>query len=119
MSDPRSPRLYKIMPASLYAQAEAERRLPWAPVDVADGFVHLSAASQVRETADKHFAGQRDLLLIEVLPERLPAGALLWEVSRGGALFPHVHGDVPLEAIGEVTLIGHDPRGHVLPDAIP
>lgn len=115
MSEP----LYKIMPASLWARASAEGRMPLAPVDVKDGFVHLSTASQVRETAKKHFAGQRDLVLIEVREGALTPGSLRWEVSRGGALFPHVYGDVPLDAIAGVTAIGEDANGLVFPDAIP
>jgi uncharacterized protein (DUF952 family) len=112
--------LYKIMPASLWARAGAEGRMPWAPIDVADGFVHLSAASQVRETLRKHFAGQHDLVLIEVRADALTAGTLRWEISRGGALFPHVYGDVPLDAIAGVTGIAEDDEGgHLLPDAIP
>ncbi len=112
-------RLYKIMPASLWAQREAEGRMPWSPVDVADGFVHLSAASQVRETLRRHFHGQQDLLLIEVSPASLPEGALRWEASRGGALFPHVYGDVPLAAVANVRPIGEGAGDHVLPSDIP
>lgn len=93
--------------------------MPWAEVDVRDGFVHFSAASQVRETAAKHFAGQHDLVLIEVDPRALAPSTLRWEVSRGGALFPHVYGDVPLTAVVRVTPIEEDERGFVFPDAIP
>lgn len=112
-------KLYKIMPASLFARASQEGRMPWAPVDVADGFVHLSTASQVRETLRRHFADQRDLVLIEVRADALPAGALRWEVSRGGALFPHVYGDVPLAAVASVVAIEDGASGPVLPDTIP
>lgn len=111
------PMLYKIMPAALWASAADA--MPWAPVDVADGFVHLSSASQVRETARRHFAGQRDLVLLEVDPSALPEGALRWEVSRGGALFPHVYGDVPVAAIVRVTPLTADEHGFAFPGEIP
>jgi len=94
--------LYKILRRELWARAQSEGRMPWAPVDVADGFVHLSAADQVRETAAKHFAGQPDLVLLTVDPDRLAPDTLRWEPSRGGALFPHVYGDVPLDAVARV-----------------
>ena len=67
--------------------------MPRAPVDVSDGFVHLSSAAQVEETAAKHFAGQTELLLLDVDETRLVPGTLRWEPSRGGALFPHVYGE--------------------------
>lgn len=67
---------------------------PWlgAPVDLADGFVHFSAADQVQGTLDKHFAGQRGLRVLEIPVDRLDPSALRWEVSRNGDLFPHLYG---------------------------
>ena len=73
-------------------------------MDRADGFVHLSAAHQVEETARRHFADRDDLLLVEVLSERLDSDTLRWEESRGGDLFPHVYGDIPLTAVGRTEL---------------
>jgi uncharacterized protein (DUF952 family) len=71
-------------------------------VDRADGFIHLSAREQVEETARRHFAGQTGLVLVEIDPDQL-AGAVRWEPSRGGALFHHVHGDLPVRAAIRVT----------------
>jgi uncharacterized protein (DUF952 family) len=90
--------LFKILDREAWERSEAV--VQWAPVDRADGFVHLSAAHQVRETAARHFAGRSDLVLVEILPDRLAPGTLRWEPSRGGDLFPHVYGDVPIAAVG-------------------
>lgn len=57
-----------------------------APIDIADGYIHLSTAEQVEETAAKHFAGEDGLMLLAVM-----AVDLKWEPSRGGALFPHLY----------------------------
>jgi uncharacterized protein (DUF952 family) len=62
-----------------------------APVDLADGYIHLSTAAQVTETVTKHFAGQTDLMIAAVALAPL-GDQLRWEVSRGGALFPHFYG---------------------------
>jgi uncharacterized protein (DUF952 family) len=85
------PLIYKICPEALWREAEAAGAFAGAPVDLADGFIHFSTAEQVRETAAKHFAGQRDLLLVAVEDTRL-GEALRYEPSRGGALFPHLYG---------------------------
>lgn len=85
------------MSRALWAQRSSS--MPRAPVDVSDGYVHLSAAGQVAETAAKHFAGQTDLLLLDVDEAKLAPGTLRWEPSRGGALFPHVYGEVPVAAV--------------------
>lgn len=89
--------LYKICPEALWREAEAAGSFKGAPVDLADGFIHFSSASQVEETAARHFAGQSGLLLIAV-PEEALGEALRWEPSRGGALFPHLYGALPVSA---------------------
>ncbi|HEX4768868.1 MAG TPA: DUF952 domain-containing protein [Lichenihabitans sp.] len=110
--------IYKIVPASLWREAEARGRLDGAPVDLADGFIHFSAADQVRETAARHFAGQADLRLVGVDAEAL-GSALRWEPSRGGALFPHLYGPLRLDAVLSVVDLALGPAGeHVFPEAL-
>jgi uncharacterized protein (DUF952 family) len=96
--------IYKIVPEALWRAAEALAQFDGAPVDQADGFIHFSTAAQVRETAAKHFAGQRDLLLLAVGAERL-GDALKWESSRGGDLFPHVYGALQLADVKRVDAL--------------
>jgi uncharacterized protein (DUF952 family) len=93
--------IYKIAPEALWREAETKGRFAGAPVDLADGFVHFSTADQVRETAARHFAGQKDLLLVAVDEEKL-GPALKYEASRGGALFPHLYGPFFLDAVAWV-----------------
>jgi transcription elongation factor GreB len=84
--------LYKIAQAAAWAEAQRSGALPPSAADAGDGFVHLSAADQVRATASRHFAGARDLVLLAVDPARLDARALRWEPSRDGQPFPHLYG---------------------------
>ena len=86
--------LYKIVPAALWREAQRDGRFRGSPVDLADGFIHFSTAAQVEETAAKHFAGRDDLLLVAVEEEKL-GDKLVYEVSRGGALFPHLYAPLP------------------------
>ncbi|MER9656855.1 DUF952 domain-containing protein [Mesorhizobium sp. M0152] len=90
--------IYKITPEAAWREAETNGRFTGAPADVADGFIHFSTAAQVRETAAKHFAGQTDLLLVAIDGTCLGDG-LKYEVSRGGALFPHLYGVLDLKAV--------------------
>ncbi len=97
------PLVYKIVPAVLWREAEARGVFVGSPVDLQDGFIHFSTAGQLDETARKHFAGQRDLLLVTVDAAALGAPHdLRWEPSRGGALFPHLYGPLPLTAVRAV-----------------
>ena len=90
--------IYKIVPAALWRDAEVAGQFTGSPVDLADGFIHLSTAGQVAETAARHFAGQEGLLLVAVSTASLGA-ALGWEPSRGGALCPHLYGPLPRAAV--------------------
>jgi uncharacterized protein (DUF952 family) len=93
--------IYKICPAALWRDAERAGIFRGSEVDVRDGFIHFSTAAQAQETADKHFAGQSGLLLLHVDTTRL-GDQLKWEPSRGGALFPHLHGDLALTAVTRI-----------------
>ena len=96
--------IFKIATRAQWQEAEATGTFAGAPVDLRDGYIHFSTAEQLDETLAKHFAGQRDLLLIAVEAEAL-GDALRWEVSRGGALFPHLYAPLPVAAAVRVTEI--------------
>ena len=85
--------IYKIFRAEEHAAFAKVGATRGAPIDLADGFIHLSTAEQVAETAARHFAGVDGLKLLGVDAERL-GDALRWEVARGGALFPHLYRDL-------------------------
>jgi uncharacterized protein (DUF952 family) len=82
--------IYKIFRAPEWANFQAKGETTGAPVDLADGYIHFSTATQAAETAAKHFAGKEGLMLLAVEAGAL-GGALKWEPSRGGALFPHLY----------------------------
>ena len=96
--------IYKLLPAAEWAEAETRGGYDGSAVDRRDGFVHLSARDQVVETAARHFADESDLVLLTVDPDRLGA-ELRWEPSRGGALFPHLYGPLPVSAVLAVAPI--------------
>ena len=108
--------IYKICRGEEWREAERQRVFRGASVDWQDGFIHLSTAGQVAETAARHFAGADGLVLVAVEADALGA-ALKWEPSRGGALFPHLYGVLPLEAVRWTAPLplGADGR-HVFPE---
>jgi uncharacterized protein (DUF952 family) len=90
--------IYKICGRLEWRAAEAAGQFRGSAVDLHDGFIHFSDASQLAETVAKHFAGQTDLMLIAVDSAAL-GPALRWERSRNDALFPHLYGSLPLTAV--------------------
>lgn len=94
--------LYKIVALSEWRAAESAGIFHGAAIDLVDGYIHLSSATQVEETAAKHFAGRDDLLLVAIDAAKL-GDALKWEVSRGGALFPHLYAPLKIDAATRVS----------------
>jgi uncharacterized protein (DUF952 family) len=89
---------FKILTADQWAQFQSNRIFHGAPVDLADGYIHMSTAAQLDETRAKHFAGQTGLITLEVDLSRF-GDTLKWEVSRGRALFPHIYAPLPFDAV--------------------
>jgi len=90
--------IYKICERQAWHAAEAGGAFSGSDIDQRDGFIHFSTATQVAETAAKHFAGQSGLVLVAVDGDALGA-ALKWERSRGNDLFPHLYAALPLSAV--------------------
>ena len=95
---------YKVLTAEQWAAFQASGAFEGAPVDIADGYIHLSTVDQLQGTIDKHFAGHSGLVVLAIDLAAL-GGAVRWEVSRGGALFPHVYAKLPMSAVGEVRIL--------------
>ena len=96
--------IYKIMTGPQWAEFEQSGVFTGAAIDLTDGYIHFSTAGQARETAAKHFAGHDDLRLVWADGDALGA-ALKWEISRGGAEFPHLYRDWPMtEVLGHADL---------------
>lgn len=89
---------FKIFTADQWAQFESDGSFAGAPVDLADGYIHMSTAAQLQGTLNKHFAGQSGLMIAEVDLSGF-GDTLRWEVSRGGELFPHLYDTLPMSAI--------------------
>ena len=110
--------IYKICDATLWREAERADVFAGAPVDLADGYIHFSTAAQVAETAARHFAGMPNLVLVAVDATALGT-ALRYESSRGGAMFPHLYGKLPLSAVRWVKPLPLGTGGHLFPELEP
>ena len=110
--------LYKICPRDAWRKAVGNGVFAGAPVDLRDGYIHFSTGAQVAETAAKHFAGERDLMLVAVDAAAL-GDALKWEPSRGRALFPHLYGPLAMTAVLSAQALPLGPDGaHEFPQGV-
>ena len=109
--------IYKILRADEWAALQAQGETAGAPIDLADGYVHFSTATQAAETAAKHFAGVTGLVLLALDADAL-GDAVRWEVSRGDALFPHLYAPLRLADVvwhADLPLVD---GAHRFPDAM-
>lgn len=116
---PPDPIVYKVCSRAEWSRARDHGALRPSADDARDGFIHLSRAGQLEATLARHFAGQADLVLLAVRVAALPSGALAWEPSRGGELFPHLYGPLPSSAVDAALELPLDAHGaHRLPGAL-
>lgn len=127
MSDRASPpeavtTIYTLVRGGEWRAAEAVGEYRGSADDARDGFLHFSTAAQVRASAARHRAGERDLFLVEVDVVAL-GDALRWEPAASGSrpgLFPHLYGPLPLAAVRSATQLRLNPDGtHAFPAGIP
>lgn len=112
MSDPVA---YKLVARDEWETAIATGPYGGSAVDRADGYIHLSGADTLLETARKYYAGQTGLLLLAVDLGSL-GSAVVWEPSRGGALFPHIYGTLPASAVRSARSLIVDDAGAMMFD---
>jgi|SRR5581483_5797969 len=104
--------VYKVMSQAEHQQMRRDGVFCGSPVDVADGYIHLSCASQLAATLDRHFSGVHGLMLVAVDLSQL-GDAVRWEPARGGELFPHIYGRLPVGAVVAVAAVEREADGTV------
>lgn len=102
--------VYKVFRETEMRAFLAQGRTSGAPVDLVDGYIHLSTSDQLAETLARHFAGENDLHLLAIETENL--SDLRWEPSRGGALFPHLYRDLSVGDVRWSRLLPLTANGH-------
>ncbi len=109
--------IYKILRRPEWDELRSSGESAGAPVDLADGYIHLSTAAQVAETAARHFAAESDLVLVAVEADRLGAH-LRWEPARNGALFPHLYRRLRMADVVWDKSLPLGAAGHIFPEGV-
>ena len=104
---------FKILDRAEWEAARSAGRYGGSAVDLQDGYIHLSTEAQLGETVRRHYAGRRNLALLTV---DLSAVDVTWEASRGGDLFPHLYGDLPVSAVRAERHLSVDADGTMIFD---
>jgi uncharacterized protein (DUF952 family) len=104
--------VYKVMSEAEHQQMQRDGVFRGSPADIADGYIHLSCGSQLAATLDKHFSGV-DGLMLAAVDLSLLGDTVRWEQARGGQLFPHIYGLLPVGAVVSVATVERTVDGAV------
>lgn len=100
--------IYKICTKDEWEEAMHQGSYKGSADDIRDGFIHFSSDVQVQGTLEKHFKDKKNLLILKIDSGKLPPFQLKWEVSRGGEKFPHLYGDLSLDAVIDMEEVPND-----------
>ena len=108
--------IYNVCDIALWQDAERDGVFTGAEIDLWDGYIHFSTASQLQDTLARHFAGRDGLVLLTVDCAPLD---IVWEAARGGALFPHLYDVLPLDCVVAQHHLQLSASGdHILPENV-
>jgi uncharacterized protein (DUF952 family) len=81
------------------------------------GFIHCSLPEQVQGVADQAYGGRRRVVLLTIDRSRLSDEVRMENLEGGDELFPHLYGELPLDAVIQVdpVPVGDDGRLAVAP----
>ena len=110
--------IFKILLPQEWRELQRDRQTAGAPIDVQDGYIHFSTAAQLRETAAKHFSGEKEIFVLACDTEQME-GPLKWKESRGGDLFPHLYGHLDIHSVLWHEVVALKNGWHQFSDRIP
>ena len=107
--------IYKVCESGLWEDAKQVGKFIGAEIDLQDGYIHFSTASQLRDTLNRHFAGRDGLVLLKIEISQLD---IIWETARNGDLFPHLYEHLPLNSVVAEHHLDLSADGdHIVPEA--
>ncbi len=103
--------VYRLATPEKWEQTQAQGWLAKTPLDERDGFIHLSTAGQIIQTANLHFSDHESLYAL--LFERRPLeDKLKWEAGEGRwDKMPHYYGELALAVVQKTLELKRNPGG--------
>lgn len=94
--------IYHITTKELWEKALLKGMYAHPSLEI-EGFIHASTEAQLMETINIHYSEQKEIWILHIVEKRIK-NKLKWETARE-QLFPHIYGQIPLEAIEDVSFI--------------
>ena len=72
--------------------------------DLESGFIHLSTKSQIKDTINRYFQDQKNIVILQICEKKIKEN-IKWEISRNNQLFPHLYGFLELFDVKKINNI--------------
>ena len=83
-----------------------------------EGFIHCSTAAQVLGSANRFFKDKKDLVILSIDPA-LVRSEIRYEGADPNNLFPHIYGELNIDAVVQATDLEATPDGSfILPSEL-
>ena len=110
--------VYRLATATEWLVTDETGIAPTRPIDKQDGYIHLSTAEQVLDTANLHFADAPDLLALEIPLAPIAAMVKFERAPKRGEDFPHLYGVLRREHVSRVLRLMRSDDGFYFGEAL-
>lgn len=98
--------IYRLLTPTEWATFQKEGTFKGTQWDQKDGFIHASFKEQSPTTLEKFFKDVRPVVRVEIDTRLLAPAILKVEANKpGGAVYPHIYGDLPLKAVTQYEIL--------------
>ena len=107
--------IFKIIDNEEWQKVKMSESYSGSYKDIEDGFIHFSGEDQLKETLEKYYSKQKNLVILKV--ETLKLDHLIWEQASDGNMFPHLYSSLDLtNVVNEYELTIGEDGSHNLPN---
>ncbi len=96
--------VYRVMDTKEWDDFKKEKKFYGNAFDLESGFIHLSTKSQIKDTINKYFQDQKNIVILQICETKIREN-IKWEISRDNQIFPHLYGFLKLFDVKKVNNI--------------
>tara|TARA_B100000925_G_scaffold118903_1_gene88269 strand:- start:99 stop:413 length:315 start_codon:yes stop_codon:yes gene_type:complete len=96
--------IYRVMDKKEWDDFKKDKRFYGNTFDLESGFIHLSTKSQIKDTINRYFQDQKNIVILQICEKKIKEN-IKWEISRNNQLFPHLYGFLELFDVKKVDNI--------------
>jgi len=106
--------IYKICTKAEWLDAKNKGKFNGSKKDIEDGYIHFSDKEQLKETLNKFFSNQKNLILLKI--DALKLDHLIYEQVSDGNMFPHLYSSLDISNVSnEYEIMSNEDGSHILP----